>query len=107
MNTHNGAQVVEAAPEPKIATRTLLVQLLETDRRANTLTYVQKAIGVGGVARHFNLTVKMKPKFWRKFLKAGPPLTGTMLCLTLEQGQEEDHICTYAADFSLPADSIP
>lgn len=102
--TRNEIQTVETASDPTIATRTLRVQFMETDRRANTLTYVQKAVGVGGAARHFTLTVKMRPKFWRKFLQTGPPPSGTMLCLTLEQGREEDHVCTYAADFSLTVD---
>ena len=78
----------------------MLVKFMETDRADKTITFVRRAVGVSGAVRHFALTVKMKPSFWRKFLKAGPLASGTLVHLTLEQSWASDEICTYATDFS-------
>ncbi len=105
MQTNNGTPTIQAGPEPnpdtQTTTRTTLVKFMETNRRDSTMTFVRRAVGVTGVARHFVLTIKMKPFFWRKFLKTGPLPSGTMIRLTLEQGVLGDEVCTYATDFSL------
>lgn len=105
MQTNSGTPTVQAGletnPNTPVITRTILVKFMETDRADKTMTFVRRAVGVTGVARHFALTIKMKPSFWRKFLKTGPLPSGTMIRLTLEQGLRGDEVCTYATDFSL------
>ena len=104
MQTDNETQTAQAGlesnPGAQTTTRTIPVKFMETDRADKTMTFVRRAVGVSGVARHFALTVKMKPSFWRKFLKTGPLPSGTMIDLTLEQGWNDDELCTYATDFS-------
>ena len=109
MQTSNATPTVQADPETspgtQIITRTMLVKFMETDRADKTMTFVRRAVGVSGVARHFALTVKMKPSFWRKFLKTGPLPSGTMIDLTLEQGWNDDEVCTYATNFSVASEA--
>ena len=108
--TQTAGADLETAPETEPMTRTMLVKFLGTDRkgsRGNTVTYVRRAVGVSGVARHFALTIKMKPAFWRKVLKAGPLPPGTMILLTLEQRILDDRVCTYATNFSLAPEAAP
>lgn len=103
--TSNGLHAVAAA-DTHVATRTMRVKFMGTDRQAKTVTYVQRAVGVTGVVRHFALTVKMTPPFWRKVLKSGPLAPGTMISLSLEQTEDDGRLCTYATDFS-PAPEAP